>query len=70
MAIQIIADSCCDVTGAMKNLLKVDIASLTIQVGEKQFVDDETLDTSVLIADMKAYKGPPRPAPRRRRTPR
>ena len=59
MAIQIIADSCCDVTGAMKNLLKVDIASLTIQVGEKHFVDDETLDTSVLIADMKAYKGAP-----------
>lgn len=59
MAIQIIADSCCDVTSALKHLLNLSIASLKITVGEKEYRDDETLNTTALISEMKACKHPP-----------
>lgn len=59
MNIGIIADSCCDLTPALRRLLKVDIVSLTICVDGRQHVDDETLDTKRLLAEMKAYKGAP-----------
>ncbi len=59
MEIGIIADSCCDLTPALRRLLKVDIVSLTINVDGKQYVDDEALDTKRLLAEMKAYKGAP-----------
>lgn len=59
MNIGIIADSCCDLTPALRRLLKVDIVSLTIDVDGKQHVDNETLDTKRLLAEMKAYKGAP-----------
>ena len=59
MNIGIIADSCCDLTPALRRLLQVDIVSLTIDVNGKQHVDDEHLDTKRLLAEMKAYKGAP-----------
>lgn len=59
MNIQIIVDSCCDATPALKNLLQLKVASLRIDVGDIHYVDDETMDTAKLIADMKAYKGAP-----------
>ena len=34
MDIQIIVDSCCDLTPALRNLLRVSVASLKIDVGE------------------------------------
>lgn len=59
MPIQLIADSCCDVTPAMKRLLGLSIASLNITVGEEHYRDDESLNTLELIAKMKACKTPP-----------
>ncbi len=59
MGIQIITDSCCDFTPAMKHLLGLSVASLKIDVGGIHYVDDDSMDTSRLISDMKAYKGAP-----------
>ena len=59
MPIQLIADSCCDVTPAMKRLLGLSIASLNIAVGEEHYRDDESLDTLALIKTMRACKTPP-----------
>ena len=59
MPIQLIADSCCDVTPAMKRHLGLSIASLNITVGEEHYRDDESLNTLELIAKMKACKTPP-----------
>ena len=59
MPIQLIADSCCDVTPDMKRLLGLSIASLNITVGEEHYRDDESLNTLALIAKMKACKTPP-----------
>lgn len=59
MKIQIIVDSCCDLTPALRNLLGASVASLKINVGERHYVDDETIDTKQLLADMKAYKNAP-----------
>ena len=59
MNIQLIVDSCCDATPTLKNVLGLRVASLKIDVGDIHYVDDETMDTARLIADMKAYKGAP-----------
>ena len=59
MNIQLIVDSCCDATPALKNVLQLRVASLKIDVGDIHYVDDETMDTAKLLADMKAYKGAP-----------
>ena len=44
---------------ALRNLLRVSVASLKIDVGSIHYVDDERIDTKKLIADMKAYKNAP-----------
>lgn len=57
MSIQIIADSCCDITPALKNLLNVKLIPLQLLVGsDLHFTDDETLDTRQLIVEMKRTK--------------
>lgn len=56
MNIGILADSCCDMTPAMRRLLGVEIASLTIDVGGVSYRDDETLEQKRLLAAMKACK--------------
>lgn len=57
--IQIIADSCCDVTPAMRATLDLKSAPLKITVdGTKEYVDDDTINVKQLIADMKASKKP------------
>lgn len=57
--IQIIADSCCDSTPAMRNMLRLLSAPLKITVdGNKHYTDDATIDTKALLADMKATKNP------------
>ena len=45
MEMKIIADSCCDLTPALKNLWDVKVASLRIDVGDIHYVDDESMDT-------------------------
>lgn len=62
MNIGILADSCCDLTPAMRRLLGVGNASLSINVGALSFRDDETLEQKRLLAAMKASKTPPHTA--------
>ncbi len=59
MSIQIIVDSCCDMTPALRNLLHVSVASLKIDIGTKHYIDNEAIDVKELLADMKANKQPP-----------
>lgn len=56
MAITLIADTGCDLTDALKNLMKVRLVPFKILVGESHFVDDENLDTRALLAEMKRCK--------------
>lgn len=58
MKIQLIADTSCDLTPALQNLLNVRLIPFKLTVGDRHFVDDETLGVKELIAAMKAYKGP------------
>ena len=55
MNIQIIVDSCCDVTDALRNVLSLSLASLKITVGEHFYEDDGTIDT-VSYTHLDVYK--------------
>ncbi|MEG0804116.1 MAG: DegV family protein, partial [Pygmaiobacter sp.] len=57
MSIQLLGDSCCDTTPALKNLLGLKTVPIKILVGDNlHFVDDETLDTKHLLTEMKRSK--------------
>ena len=57
MNYKIIVDSCCDMTRELAERLGVSaIAPMTIRVGQKEFIDDETLDLPGFMAEMKASK--------------
>lgn len=56
MSTQIIIDSCCDVTPALRRAMRFEVASLTVRVGEQSFRDDETLSVPALLQAMKACK--------------
>lgn len=58
MSIQIIIDSCCDVTAALRRAMRFEVASLTVRVGEQSFRDNETLSVPALLQAMKACKDP------------
>ena len=59
MEIQIIADSCCDLTPTLRRVLRVRTASLTIRVDGGEFIDDENLDIPALLAAMKQSANAP-----------
>lgn len=59
MKIQILADSCCDTTPAIRNMLGIQTAPLKITVEGHTFVDDETINVKQLLAEMKASKKSP-----------
>lgn len=54
---QIIADSCCDFTPQLREQLEVVSVPLTLRLGEREFVDDETLSLPQFMADMAANSG-------------
>ena len=56
MAIQLIADSCCDTTPELEKRLAIRKAPLKVSVGERLFVDDDTIRVPDLLAAMKAEK--------------
>lgn len=60
MGIKIVADSCCDITPELKENMNVTIVPLTIRVGEKEFIDDETLSIGELLENMKASADAPK----------
>ena len=59
MNIGIIVDSCCDLSPKLIDITHADIASLKIDVGNKQFIDDRTLDVPQLLQAIKACKQAP-----------
>lgn len=55
--IQIISDSCCDITPAMRKTINLMSAPLKITVnGDKEYIDDVNIDTKKMLAEMKASK--------------
>ena len=55
MNVKIVADS----SANLPKLSGVDYASVPLKIvtDEKEYVDDETLDTAVMVAELEAYKG-------------
>ena len=51
---KIIVDSCCDVTPKMKKQFNITSVPLTMLLGSKEFVDDDSLDLDDFMAQMKA----------------
>jgi len=54
---KIIVDSCCDLTQELKKKLGIMIIPLTMTLGEKSCVDDETLDVPQFMNEMKNCTG-------------
>jgi len=57
VGIQIVADSCCDLTEQMKTDWNVKTVPLTMTLENKSFVDDVSLDLSRFMEEMKACRG-------------
>ena len=62
MSYQIIADSCCELTEEMKRDQGLLTASLTLEVGEEQIIDDETFDQKSFLAKVAACPECPKSA--------
>lgn len=56
MKYTIIGDSCCDFSDELKAELNAVNVPLTMRLGDKEFVDDESLDLEIFRAAMKANK--------------
>jgi DegV family protein with EDD domain len=56
MEYKIIVDSCCDITPDLKEKLNATTIPLTLTLGEKSFVDDESLNMPVFMEEMKNCK--------------
>ncbi len=54
MEYKIIVDSCCDMTAQLKKRLGVMAIPLIMRLGQKEFTDDESLDLTGFMAEMKA----------------
>ena len=56
MDYKIIVDSCCDMTQQLKERLGVIQIPLTMRLGEKEFVDDDSLCIETFMSEMVACK--------------
>ena len=56
MEYKIIVDSCCDMTPELAERLGVTSVPMTLMLGSKEFVDDETLDLPDFMVQMKNCK--------------
>lgn len=66
MNYKIVADSSCDLNDKLKEKLNISLVPFKIDVDDKQYIDDENLDTMDLIKAMKSSQNPVRtscPAP-------
>lgn len=52
MAVKIVADSCCDLTNEMKREMNIEVAPLILQLADKSYVDDESLNIKEYIKAM------------------
>lgn len=62
MAYKIIGDSCTDLTETMKKDAHIQLIPLTLQVDDRQIVDDETFDQKEFLKLMKESPNPPKSA--------
>lgn len=60
MKIKIIADSSCDLSKEMKEEMNIEIAPLTLQLGDKSYIDDENLDIKQYVKSMGECETPPK----------
>ena len=56
MSYKIIADSCCDLTEELKKNSRIQIIPLTLEVDDKQIIDDETFNQKEFIDLVKNSK--------------
>lgn len=57
MDYKIIADSCCDMSPELKKRLGITVIPLSMTLGEAHFMDDETLNLSEFMQEMKNCTG-------------
>lgn len=62
MSFKIIVDSCCDLPIEYQKMDCFETASLSIEVGEHNFYDDDNIDLDKLVEVMKACPTPPKTA--------
>lgn len=62
MKYKIVADSSCDLTEEMKKAMNVEIVPLTLQLGEKEYIDDHSLDIKEYVTDMNQCRTSPKTA--------
>lgn len=60
MAVKIVADSSCDLSREMKENMNIDIAPLILQLGDKNYLDDESLDTRDYVKAMGESENSPK----------
>ena len=57
MAFKLVADSCCDLTDALRQEWQVTSVPLTLTLADQSFTDDESLDLPAFMDQMRACKG-------------
>lgn len=62
MSIKIVADSSCELSEQMKETINIKVVPLTMQLGEKQFIDNERLDVKDYVKQMGQCKTAPKTA--------
>ncbi|MEC9490184.1 MAG: DegV family protein [Halanaerobiales bacterium] len=62
MDFKIIVDSCCDLTEELRKRFNISTAPLSIDVGDKHFVDNEDLDREELLNSMRNSSEAPKTA--------
>lgn len=62
MDFKIIVDSCCDLTDELRKRFDISTTPLSIDVGDKHFVDDENLDQNKLLDAMRNSSDAPKTA--------
>lgn len=60
MNFKIIGDSCCDLSEELKTKINVQIVPLTIEIEDKTYIDDDSLDTLELLKSMKKSSQTPK----------
>lgn len=60
MAVKIVADSSCDLSREMKQNMNINIAPLILQLGDKNYLDDESLDIRDYVKAMGESENSPK----------
>ena len=62
MPIKIIADSSCDLNDELKKQINIDIAPLILQLDDKTFIDNKSLNVKTYVKEMGECKVAPKTA--------